>query len=107
MTYAPVKLAAQRQEELAEKRLSLNSLNRKKSDGLSIGVKDEKVTGTAALRKETKKGKKSMSNIIKKVNIEKIKSVGKASKVHRSSKIVRNVVTGIPIRRSERLKLIV
>jgi hypothetical protein len=48
-----------------------------------------------------------MSNIIKKVNIEKIKSVGKASKLHESSKIVINVVTGIPMRRSERLKLIV
>jgi hypothetical protein len=107
MTYAPVKLAAQRQEELASKRLSSNNPNRKKSDGLRICVKDMKVTDIAAIHKETKKVKKSMSNIIKKVNIEKIKSVGKASKLHESSKIVINVVTGIPMRRSERLKLIV
>jgi hypothetical protein len=106
MTYAPVKLAAIRQEELASKRSNSINPNCRKSNGLSTSIKHAKGTSIVAIRKETKIVKKSMKKTVTKVKIEKIKSISKLSKAHGSLKITTDVVKEIPMRRSERLKLI-
>lgn len=106
MTYAPVKLAAKRQEELASKRSNSIDPNCKKSDGLSTSIKDAKGTSIVAILKEKKKVKKSMNETIAKLRIKKTQSISNLSTAHGSLKITTDVVKEIPMRRSERLKLI-
>lgn len=85
MTYAPVKVAAERQENLASISLSLN--------------------GSIKKQVKTKKVQKSSINVIKKHKIERKKSALEKKEVG-SLVIKKEVVKIIPVRRSDRLKLI-